>query len=219
MNQSRTRSAILDAARELFARHGYKGASVRSITGLAGANLGAVAYHFGSKQGLFEAVTATVARAARERVVAAAEASGTPLRRIEAVVRAFFEHLYDNPGVPQLVIHTMVSGGPVPETAHGMMGDNLRTLSQLIAEGQADGSIRAGDPELMALSVASQPLWLVLAHDLLREGVAVDQEDAATRAELVENVVAFVRAGLASERGTDSDGRHGGTGPEPGNGR
>jgi AcrR family transcriptional regulator len=216
MKKSPTQSAILDAARELFARHGYRGASVRAITGLAGVNLGAVAYHFGSKQGLFEAVTATVARAARERIVAAARTPGSPLRRIEAVVRAFFEHLYENPEVPRLVIHTMVTGGPVPDAAHSMLGDNLRTLAQLIAEGQADGSIRDGDPQLMALSVASQPLWLVVAGRLLREGMPVNQEDAATRAELVESVVAFVRAGLSSNHETESCGRHGSAHPQSG---
>ena len=219
MNESPTRSAILDAARELFSRHGYRGASVRAITGLAGANLGAVAYHFGSKQGLFDAVTSTVARAARERIVAAARTSGTPLRRIEAVVRAFFEHLYENADVPQLVIHTMVSGGPVPDAAHSIMGDNLQTLAQLIAEGQADGSIRDGNPQLMALSVASQPLWLVVARRLLREGMAVNQEDAAARAELVESVVAFVRAGLSSNRETDGADRHGSAHPGSGEGK
>ena len=198
MPDTATQSAILAAARELFARRGYEGASVRAITGLAGVNLGAIAYHFGSKRALFDAVTGSMARAARERIVAAAQTPGDSLVRAEAVVRAFFDFLYENPDVPPLVIHMTVSGDSIPEAARCMMGENLRTLSRLIGDGQVEGSIRAGDPELMALSVISQPLWLALARRVLSEGVSVNQEDPEARRRLVESVVDFVRAGLVA---------------------
>jgi AcrR family transcriptional regulator len=203
-SESATRAALLQAARELFALHGYDGASVRAITGRAGVNLGAVAYHFGSKQALFESVTGAVARSARERIVEAAKSNGAPLERIEAVVRAFFAHLYENPEVPRLVIHTVFSRDTMPEAGRGVMGANLRTLAELIMEGQADGSIRPGDPELMALSVASQPLWMVFARRPLREGASLDQDDPNVRGRLTESVVDFVKAGLASDREADN---------------
>lgn len=60
MATSDTRTQILDAAERLFAEHGYRGASVRAITDLAGANLAAVGYHFGSKAELLAAVVRRV---------------------------------------------------------------------------------------------------------------------------------------------------------------
>lgn len=51
-----TRERILDAAEQLFMAHGYEGTSMRQITGGAGVNLAAVNYHFGSKEGLMQAV-------------------------------------------------------------------------------------------------------------------------------------------------------------------
>ena len=51
-----TKERILNTAEHLFAEHGFAGASVRSITAEAGVDLGAVRYHFGSKDGLFSAV-------------------------------------------------------------------------------------------------------------------------------------------------------------------
>src|SRR6202453_3063235 len=50
-----TRTRILDAAEHLFAERGFRGTSVRAITALAGANLAAVGYHFGSKAELVAA--------------------------------------------------------------------------------------------------------------------------------------------------------------------
>jgi AcrR family transcriptional regulator len=55
-----TRTQILDAAERLFAERGYRGASIRAITDLAGANLAAVGYHFGSKAELLGAVARRV---------------------------------------------------------------------------------------------------------------------------------------------------------------
>ena len=51
-----TKQRILDAAEHLFARDGYRGTSLRAITGKAGVNLAAVNYHFGSKETLLEEV-------------------------------------------------------------------------------------------------------------------------------------------------------------------
>src|ERR1700684_243347 len=55
-----TRTRILDAAEHLFAERGFRGTSVRAITDLAGANLAAVGYHFGSKADLLAAVARRV---------------------------------------------------------------------------------------------------------------------------------------------------------------
>ncbi len=55
---SETKRRLLDAAERLFAQGSYESTSLRQITAEAGANLAAVHYHFGSKEGLFQAVFA-----------------------------------------------------------------------------------------------------------------------------------------------------------------
>ena len=54
--QAGTKQRILDTAEHLFACEGYRGTSLRAITGKAGVNLAAVNYHFGSKRALLEEV-------------------------------------------------------------------------------------------------------------------------------------------------------------------
>lgn len=51
-----TRLRLLDAALELFARDGFEGTSTRALADKAGANLPAIQYYFGSKEGLYRAV-------------------------------------------------------------------------------------------------------------------------------------------------------------------
>ena len=56
MQGSDTKTLILDAAEHAFADLGFDAASLRHIISVAGVNLAAVHYHFGSKEGLIEAV-------------------------------------------------------------------------------------------------------------------------------------------------------------------
>jgi len=58
VDPTRIEERILDVAERLFAENGIKETSVRAITTAADANLAAVNYHFGSKEGLIRAVIA-----------------------------------------------------------------------------------------------------------------------------------------------------------------
>jgi AcrR family transcriptional regulator len=55
-----TRQAILDSARQAFARAGYEGAGVREIASGAGVTAMLVNRYFGSKEGLFSEVVADI---------------------------------------------------------------------------------------------------------------------------------------------------------------
>ncbi|MEO6087947.1 MAG: TetR family transcriptional regulator [Umezawaea sp.] len=95
-----TRTQILDAAEHLFAEHGFRGASVRAITDLAGANLAAVAYHFGSKAGLLAAVIRRVVEPinAAQRTGLDRLLTRTPDPSVADLVEAFAGPLFD--GMP-----------------------------------------------------------------------------------------------------------------------
>ena len=53
--RTNTRQAVLDAARQVFAEHGYQQASLRAIAAEAGVDAGMVRHFFGDKAGLFRA--------------------------------------------------------------------------------------------------------------------------------------------------------------------
>ena len=53
--RQRTESAILEAARELFAELGFERTTIRGVAGRAGIDPALVMQHFGSKEGLFAA--------------------------------------------------------------------------------------------------------------------------------------------------------------------
>lgn len=89
-----TRERVLDAAERLFAARGLDAVSIRDIIAAAGANLGAINYHFGTKDGLIEAVfqrRLIPSTEARLRALAAVEqAAGDRPPKLEAVLEAIF---------------------------------------------------------------------------------------------------------------------------------
>lgn len=66
-----TRERILDAAEELFAAHGFHGASMRDVAEAMGCGIALVTYHFGTKDVLFSTVIKRrAAYMAHERILA-----------------------------------------------------------------------------------------------------------------------------------------------------
>ena len=53
--ESRTREAILEAARRDFGQHGYDGATIRGIAASAGVNPALIHHFYGTKERLFAA--------------------------------------------------------------------------------------------------------------------------------------------------------------------
>ncbi len=81
-----TRKQIIDAARQVFARDGFAGASLAEIVARADVTTGAVYHHFGGKKDLFIAVAEHLEQSILDEVAANAPASGSPWEVLEAGV-------------------------------------------------------------------------------------------------------------------------------------
>lgn len=196
---SDTAAALIAAGRELFARDGYDATSVRAVTARAGVNLGAITYHFGSKRALYEAVLEQALTPLAESILGVVNEAGAPLDRIVAVVRAYFAFLRDNRDVPKFMLRELIAGRGPPRAVVAVLLPVATAVSGLVRQGQADGSVRHGDPMLMTISVISQPVFLTIASPMVRTATGLDQTDPATYRRIVEHATAFVRAALEAK--------------------
>jgi len=95
-----TKQRILDAAERAFGTYGFAQTTLRSIVKDAGVNLALVNYHFGSKEELYQAVVARMAKPIIERQLAALSKIEPVAEKpsLEAVLEA-----YIRPGIDYLL--------------------------------------------------------------------------------------------------------------------
>lgn len=115
-SQADTRHRLLMAAGPVFAQHGFRDATVREICRRAGANVAAVNYHFGDKQGLYRAVLRHGHDQGRERFLTEVPSGGSPERQLRGWLRAFLHKALD-PGRPAWLPHLMMREMADPTTS------------------------------------------------------------------------------------------------------
>jgi AcrR family transcriptional regulator len=98
-----TTTALVDAARELFAQDGYAATSLDAVAAKARVTKGAVYHHFEGKQQLFEAVFAREVERLAALMPGVYASKRDPWDAFEACCRAFLEECLE-PGLQRIML-------------------------------------------------------------------------------------------------------------------
>jgi len=193
-----TRERLLQASTRLFADNGYRGASVRDICNLAGANPGAVSYHFGGKRQLYRAVLRRAADGLADMGPAPNDdtADRKPINVLDAL-RRLLDRMQSDDAAIRLLLRDLADGGAI---AVESLAPPLRTAFEQLATalGHGDNPRASSEGRLLFLGLAA-PLfllttaWPVVARALELE---LDQREALLT-ELVQQTLA-VHGGVES---------------------
>jgi TetR/AcrR family transcriptional regulator len=184
------RRQLLDAATELALEHGFEACGLREIAARAGVSAGMIAYYFGDRRGLYEAMFQRAferVHAQVEALFAAEEGGGD---RLDELVRIQVAALAADPWLPQLIIREVLAAADpdVHERFARRVGDGpLLRMIRWLEEEQARGVLRADlDPKLTAITLASLTAFPFLMLPILGERIGV-KLDAAFPARLIEH--------------------------------
>lgn len=189
MKECTTRDAILRAARDLFTINGFASTTVREICQQAGVTAPVIYYHFGNKEGLFEAVVEDTLNLddfcdlLREKVAAFSD----PWTKLRAYVGTYLTHYPTdllNPGL-HLDKSTQLNGASLRQLSSGI--EAIYQLARdILQAGIATGEFREVDVNTMAAclmgtidSFVRAQVYLGAEYDL--EEVAECIEDLFTR--------------------------------------
>ena len=170
-----TRSALIAAARRLFARQGYAATGREQIVDAAGVTRGAMYHHFTGKEDLFRAVYESVEADVVEAVLAAAGAGRDPASQLRLGAHAFLDTALD-PAVQRIVL--LDAPAVLDPAVH-------RELSEVYGL----GIVRASVQEVMSAGQMARGPIEPIAHMLLAalhaaaQLVAGADDHRATRAE------------------------------------
>lgn len=153
---------VLRAAGEVFAEKGYEASSTQDIADRLGILKGSLYYYTDSKESLLFELVEGALRRGLQRTEKIAEQDKPAVDRLRELVQGHIEYLTDNLVNVKLLLHERRSLAP----AHRDLVRELEEAYQsrvraLVAEGQADGSIRDDlDPRIVALAILGALNWL-----------------------------------------------------------
>ena len=189
-----TRDRAVETAMLSFGTRGYEATSLDMVANDLGIRKQSVLYHFGSKEGLLEAVIDTAADELADTFETALDASDEGWSRVEAVVKAVFALAVRRP--ERLAVLRELSRLGPPWTTRAV--ERLKPLvdraeSFLRAEMDA-GRMRQSDPRLLLVSVYSTVMGVATEIEVLRAvGIEPTLREAVTRR---RELLAFLHSAL-----------------------
>ncbi|CUU54866.1 DNA-binding transcriptional regulator, AcrR family [Parafrankia irregularis] len=155
----RVRERVIDAAEELFGRHGFRETSLRQVAERCEMSVGALYLHLPNKDELLRAVIDRRGGALLGRIRSFAEADGAGIDLLVGLVRSEIMFYRAYPDFGRLMSRLYSSGLAVsPQLSEDIANgytDAMRLEAEVIRRGQRDGTICGGDADSLARLLAS----------------------------------------------------------------
>lgn len=152
--RSTSKQAILDAAQELLARHGYAGLSMRELAIESGLAKATIYHYFQDKEEIFRQVLERDMRTVHEHVLAAIAQEEGCLAKLRAFVYTMFALMYARRTIMMSVLREL---GENKQLLREVMCTHRRTylgpLMEIIQQGVNEGILRPVNVEYTTYSL------------------------------------------------------------------
>jgi AcrR family transcriptional regulator len=194
------RGRILEAAAAAFAEEGFAGARVDEIARRAGVNKATLYYQVGEKAELYETVLLTVIDRAAAAVTQAVADAPTPEERLRRVIATMVDLADSEPHFPRLLLREVASGGVnLPDGVLEKMASVFLIVRGVLAEGEAQGFLRAHNPLFTHLLIVGSVVFLVASSPVrarMRRVLGAKLPPELPRSEMAEHVAEVLLHGL-----------------------
>lgn len=201
----RTRLAILAAAEDAFAFHGFAATRLEDVAAAVGIRRASIVYYFKDKRELYDFVLASVfgdLLERLERVLFSGSGKAGAQRCIEAAVSEWVDFVAERPSFARLLLREVADATPErrPEALLRQLSPFYELANRFMAQHGPDG-LPDADPAQMASTLAGATLFHVAAMPTLVPDMAFDPRDPAHleqhRAEILRLTRRFLRRGPA----------------------
>ena len=204
-----TRTELIVAARTVFLRRGFHGASLDEISAEAGYTTGAVYSRFGGKDDLFLAVLEAAYARIREAEKTLSLLDVPADEGVRRLVRFTWQYYLENPE-----FLTLLNSENLHRAEHlrrsrevrAMNSPLIETLAQVLRRGHREGLFRAGvDPLQLYISIAALSYFYLGNNHTLSAVFGRDLTTAAARderlAHMVDVIMGYLRPAVDARRG------------------
>lgn len=194
------RTAVLDAARQLLVREGYRDLSMRDVARAVGCSVSSIYLYFAGKDALVHALMDEGFERWHRRMGEVAGAAADAEARLEAVCRAYVEFGLANPEFYEIMyMFHSDRMARYPKELFRRARRNLEELGTLAAAYAGDESGGPGDAAgADAARVRATALWATL-HGIVSTVIADRLDRRLDRGRVVDGAIRYALAGV---RGT-----------------
>ncbi len=197
--RARTRTAILEAAEEVFRARGYEAARIEEIAERADMSAGSIYQHFDGKRGLYLTLVDHALELFTQYMARGEDPAFTPLQRVLAGGDAYLRFHLDHPGAFQFLAFRAPGEDALADNGlEGRVRDRVGLLLDRFAR-QIDAAIKAGEARPVDADRLTRFLWGawngVISLRLQPDGLRLSDEEIAETLELARWLL---REGLAA---------------------
>jgi AcrR family transcriptional regulator len=180
-----TRHTILVAALRIFARQGFEAASMRDIALAAGTTHSLIRHHFGSKEGVWQAVVSEAFNEFATVMYASTQAkdgtaSNEPIAVLQRIVRAFLSICARSPEIVQLLLHEGTEQSSRLDYVMRQSAPLGELIDSLIPRIQQQGNLQYFDKSsfvIYLLTAGAAPFGLpALSNQILQADILSEQQ-------------------------------------------
>jgi AcrR family transcriptional regulator len=173
-----SKQAILDAAEEIIAQHGYAGLSMRELSRQSGLAKSTLYHYFQDKSDIYARVLERDIQTAGERIAAASQGGGDAAERLRRVSQAYFDMLIERGVIALNALRRAGDlGSPELVAIYQQHQELVGTpIAAIIQEGVDSGQFRPVDPEMAVISLLGM-INIYLARRMLIKLGLVDVDE------------------------------------------
>lgn len=192
-----TKTALIEAAKQLVGERGYGGTSVRELAAAAGANIAAVNYHFGSRDRLLnEAVLEAFLEWAQQvGAQGPADPKAEPLQQLAARARPAVEQIPHMQSAFVVALEAILQSRRSPELRE-QLTEHYAKLRQLAVQ-EISASLPGAHRSRRSLEVAAS--YMIAVIDGLQLQALIDPSAIPTGEELAALYEGLAAAARASD--------------------
>jgi AcrR family transcriptional regulator len=162
----RTRSRILDAAEECFARSGFDRTRLDDVATRVGVRRGAIFHYFPGKRELYEAVLSRLAESLLLRLREGLDEQRSLPEQMETALLTWIDFAAERPAFGRLILRIAADGSDAERPAvERFVSPFLTILEQTVERGQQEGTLKpiTQDPLQLASTLAGATVFFLAA--------------------------------------------------------
>jgi TetR/AcrR family transcriptional regulator len=203
-NDPRVRDALLEAARTLFLRYGFRAVSSRQIAATARVNPAMIHYYFDGKEGLYRAMLESAIAPVLTRLVSMLGEQETA--DIEGLARTYMRVLAANSWIPGLMVREVLSpDGSFRQVFIRDLAGRFAPMLRTVIEREIEvGHLRRDlDPSLTCVSFMSLALFPFISLPISSRVLGVDTTSEGIEA-LIEHQMRMLMQGVSARNNSNA---------------